>query len=245
MDSHSCTIIFPNTQEDLDQNEEFVIVEEDDTLEKILLHDYRRFYEIPGLYEEVLYNRLACCSPKVLCEFMSKAMNDRGVEDEPLRVLDFGAGNGVAGEHFKEIVGCDTLVGVDILPEAKEAALRDRPNLYDDYLVADFTDLDSSEKSKLEEFNFNTLLTVAALGYDHIGTQAFLNAFDMVADGAWLAFNIRDRFLSDKDASGFRDTVRELVGERMQVHRSERYIHRMSINDEPLYYIGIIGQKST
>jgi predicted TPR repeat methyltransferase len=243
MDLHRYNIDFPKNA-GLDQNEEYIILKDRDSPEKIFLHDYQKFYEIPGLYEEVLYQRLKCCSPQILCTLLDKAMDCHEGRQEPLKVLDFGAGNGVAGETLKEQIGCETIVGVDILDQAKAAALRDRPELYDDYIVADFTDLEVPKKSGLETYDFNALMTVAALGYDHIGTQAFLNAFDMVSEEAWVVFNIKDRFLSQDDTTGFRDTVRSLMQDRLHVLESQRYVHRLSISDEPLHYIGIVGKKN-
>ena len=244
MNCHAYEVSFPANACELDQDEEYIILKEGATREKVLLHDYKRFFEVPGLYEEVLYKRLKCCSPKMLCALLDKAMEDSDDTVEPLRVLDFGAGNGVAGDHVKEAFACDTLVGVDIETEARKAAFRDRPDLYDDYLIADFTALDSREKDKLEGYDFNILLSIAALGYDHIGTKAFLNAFELVADDAWVAFNIKDRFLSDEDATGFKETVETLMQDRMQVLESQRYVHRYSITEEPLHYVGIIGKKT-
>jgi predicted TPR repeat methyltransferase len=243
MDHDAYEIAFPQNAQDLDQNEEFIILLAEQRYEKVMLHDYQRFFEIPGLYEEV-YKRLQCCSPQMLCGLLNKAMDTRENDTDSLRVLDFGAGNGMAGERLKENVGCETIVGVDIISEAKEAALRDRSELYDDYLVADFTDLDKKEKGILESYDFNTLFSVAALGYDDIGTEAFINAFDIVSDDAWIAFNIKDRFLSEDDSSGFRDTIQDLVQERLHIIESKRYVHRLSICEEPLYYVGVVGKKS-
>ncbi|WP_419658697.1 hypothetical protein Dvar_75360 [Desulfosarcina variabilis str. Montpellier] len=243
MDQDAYEIAFPDNAQDLDQNEEFIILQAEKGHEKVMLHDYQRFFEVPGLYEEV-YKRLKCCSPQMLCGLLNKAMDAHENDSDALRVLDFGAGNGVAGERLKENVGCETIVGVDIIEEAKEAALRDRSKLYDDYLVADFTDLDKKEKDILESYDFNTLFSVAALGYDHIGTEAFLNAFEIVSEDAWIAFNIKDRFLSEEDSSGFRDTIRDLVQERLHIIESQRYVHRLSICEEPLYYIGVVGKKT-
>lgn len=243
MNCSSYDIDFPNNACELDQNEEYIILKDGHTKEKVFLHDYQKFYEIPGLYEEILYKRLQCCSPQTLCDMLRKALDEHGGLNAPLTVLDFGAGNGVAGESLKDEIGCETIVGVDILDQAKEAALRDRPELYDDYFVADFANMEATEKNKLESYDFNALMTVAALGYDHIGTEAFLNAFDMVSEDAWVVFNIKDRFLTEDDDTGFRETVRSLVRDRMRVFESERYVHRMSMADEPLHYVGIVGKK--
>jgi predicted TPR repeat methyltransferase len=243
MDCHCYDITYPTHAHQLDQNEEYVTLVSDDEHKKVLLHDYEQIYEIPGLYEEVLYNHLKCCSPQKLCSLLNTALSEEENTEPPLRVLDFGAGNGVAGEQIKEHIGCETIVGVDILEKAKKAALRDRPVLYDDYIVADFTNLNDQKRGELEAFEFNTLFSVAALGYDHIGTQAFLNAFDLVSDDAWVVFNIKDLFLSEEDSTGFRTTIETLIDQRLNVYASQRYVHRYSIADEPLYYVGIVGKK--
>ena len=245
MDGHNYDIRFPENVYSLDQNEEYIVLNADQSTERVLLHDYQRFYEIPGLYEEVLYNQLKCCSPRVISRLLSKAMLNRKNDHQALRVLDFGAGNGVAGEQLKNDLACETLVGVDILPEAKEAALRDRPNLYDDYLVLNFCDLSDEDHENLAEFDFNTLVSIAALGYDHIGTQAFLNAFELLPEGAWVAFNIKDRFLSEDDTTGFKETIDDLMNDRLEVLEHRQYVHRMSIKQEPLYYVGIAGRVGT
>jgi len=62
-----------------------------------------------------------------------------------LRVLDLGAGNGMVGEELKK-QEVSRLVGVDIIPEAYEATIRDRPGLYDAYYIEDFTKLDDEKK---------------------------------------------------------------------------------------------------
>jgi predicted TPR repeat methyltransferase len=244
MDCTSYDISYPRNACELDQNEEYIILKNGLSYEKILLHDYRKLYKFPGLYEEILYRRLQCGSPQMLCGLLSKALDHNGGWNDHLRVLDFGAGNGMAGECLKKGIGCETIVGVDILKQAKEAAFRDRPDLYDDYIVADFMNIEDVKKSKLERYDLNVLMTVAALGYDHISNEAFLKAFDVVSKDAWVVFNIKDRFLSEKDDTGFRETVQSLVQRRLQVFESKRYVHRLSMAYEPLYYIGIVGKKN-
>jgi len=72
-----------------------------------------------------------------------------------LRVLDLGAGNGMMGEVLKERHGVARLVGADIIPEARDAAFRDRPDVYDEYFVADFCDLQPEDRERLEEWSFD------------------------------------------------------------------------------------------
>ena len=40
----------------------------------------------------------------------------------------------MVGEELEEL-GASTIVGIDLLPEAAAAAVRDRPGVYDDYCV--------------------------------------------------------------------------------------------------------------
>ena len=61
----------------------------------------------------------------------------------PLHVLDVAAGNGIVGAELRkqlaEKPGIRRLVGTDLLESARSAALRDRPDVYDDYVAADLT----------------------------------------------------------------------------------------------------------
>ena len=41
-------------------------------------------------------------------------------------------------------------------------------------------------------------MTVAALGYGDIPPQAFAEAFNLISDHGWVAFNIKDRFLQEE-----------------------------------------------
>lgn len=237
-------IQFPDKECRLDQDEEWITLVSENRCEKIKLHDYRKFYNVPGLYEKVLYERLKCDSPRMVCSMLKEEMEKSEEGAENLRVLDFGAGNGMVGECLEEMIGCDALVGVDIIDEALEATRRDRPGLYDDYYVMDLNQLDGREEKQLKKWDFNALVTIAALGYDHIPTRAFVNAFNLLDDGAWVAFNIKDRFLSEEDDSGFKQTLDAMMGDSLSVLQKESYCHRLSLSGEQLQYYAIVGRKS-
>jgi predicted TPR repeat methyltransferase len=237
-------IQLPDKESRMDQDEEWIMLVSDKSCEKIRLHDYKKFYSVPGLYEEVLYKRLKCSSPRVVCSMLLEEIEKSDEEAEKLRVLDFGAGNGMVGECLEEMIGCDTLVGVDIIDEALEATLRDRPGLYDDYYVMDLNQLDERGERQLKEWGFNALVTIAALGYDHIPTRAFVNAFNLLDDGAWVAFNIKDKFLSEEDDSGFKQTLDAMMGDSLSVLHRKCYCHRLSLSGEQLQYYAIVGRKS-
>ena len=145
-----------------------------------------------------------------------------------LRVLDLGAGNGMMAGELKD-QGVARLVGADIIPEAREAALRDRPEVYDDYYVENFTQLSSETKEKIAEWHFDCLTCVAALGFGDIPPRAFFNAMKLVRTDGWLAFNIKDSFLDASDQAGFSRFIRELIfSEYLDVYHLELYRHRLS-----------------
>jgi hypothetical protein len=244
MKSLDYEVKYPEKDCQLDQDKEWVTLVSDEHTEKIRLHDYKKFYSVPGLYEEVLYKKLKCDSPRMVCSLLKEEIEKSEEGAEKLRVLDFGAGNGMVGECLEEMVGCDALVGVDIIDEALEATHRDRPGLYDDYYVMDLNQLDGRGERQLKKWDFNALVTIAALGYDHIPTRAFVNAFNLLDDGAWVAFNIKDRFLSGEDDSGFKQTLDGMMGASLSVLQEECYCHRLSLSGEPLDYCAIVGRKN-
>ena len=227
----------------LAQNEAYFFLEEDGQRKKIRFHDYDEIYLRPGLYEQLFYDRLKCESPTRMAEWLSKAVNDAGERTQSLRVLDLGAGNGMMGQALAK-EGVARLVGVDILPEAKMATERDRPGLYDAYFAGDLTQSKSDLLTELSEWKFDCLTTVAALGFGDIPTMAFINAYNAIEKGGWVAFNIRDTFLSQEDDTGFSVLIRAvLLSQKMELHRMIRYRHRYSIDGEPLYYYGIVCRK--
>lgn len=235
-------IRIPEAVRRLDQNEEWIELLTDEGPQKIRLHDYARFFEIPGLYDQ-FYRTLHCRSPQVVCETLKAQLVKNGSVAESLRVLDFGAGNGQVGERLAKDLGCEAVVGLDIIPQAQEAARRDRPKVYDDYYVMDLTHPTEKEREKLSRWRFNALVTVAALGYGDIGAKAFVNAFNLLEKGAWVAFNIKDRFLSQGDDTGFKETVNRLLEDSLELLEARRYRHRFSLAGDPLHYVVIVGRK--
>lgn len=236
-------VVIPEECRKLDQNEEWIQIVIDGRSEKVRLHDYGRFYKIPGFYDQ-FYRNLQCRSPRVVCEALKRQMTGCGEDGKSLRVLDFGAGNGQVGERMSRELTCEMLVGLDIIPEARDAALRDRPEVYDEYYVMDLAEPSEQAQTKLCTWNFNALVTVAALGFGDICTRAFANAYNLVANNAWVAFNIKERFLSDADDSGFREIIDRLIAEGFELLESRRYCHRLSLAGEPLHYWVIIGKKN-
>lgn len=228
----------------VDQSDEWCTVRRGNLAERIRFHDYGRIYQIPGLYEELFYQRLGCTSPQTVAGVLGSVMADAGQHPSTLRVLDFGAGNGMMGEALGRI-GVRSAIAADLLPDAREACLRDRPGVYDDYIVSDFTALDPGSRRRIESFQPNALTAVAALGFGDIPSRAFAEAWSLISTPGWVAFNIKASFLDARYSYGFSLLLRRLAGTGLLKHMTRiDYLHRRSLSGEPLYYVAIAGQKT-
>ncbi|MEZ5267778.1 MAG: class I SAM-dependent methyltransferase [Microthrixaceae bacterium] len=142
-------IQFPTTEaQALSQDEVSFTLQTEDGDEAIRFHDYDVIYGYPGLYEQLFYDRLKCQSPSKVASILRSAVEQAGEQPTTLRVLDLGAGNGIMGEELRRL-GVARVIGADIIAEARDAYLRDRPGLYDDFLVCDFADVDEDTHREL------------------------------------------------------------------------------------------------
>jgi SAM-dependent methyltransferase len=225
------------------QDEEWCEVEIDGTTRRLRFHDYTEIYSIPGLYERLIYERLGCQSPRVIAGLLAAEIGNRDMHPESVRVLDLGAGNGIVAEELAD-AGVEHFVGVDIIQAAADAAERDRPGLYDEYVVADLLDAGSGAAERLDRQALNALTCVAALGFGDIPPDVFCEALRHVETGALVAYTIKDSFLGDEDPSGFSDLVERLEqdGSLVTISR-ERYQHRLSWAGEPLHYVAVLAEK--
>jgi len=229
----------------LEQDEEFFEIEEDGERRRLRCHDYGEIYSIPGLYELIFAEVLSCRSPSVVIGLLEETMREEEHDPGDLRAVDLGAGNGMVGEELARI-GAEEIVGVDLLEEAKEAAERDRPEVYDDYHAVDLTELEAEVRDELEERSFNCLSCVAALGFGDMPPEAFRTAYDLVDPGGWIAFNIRDRFIEREDASGFARMLDRMFSSGELIERERlRYQHRLSVKGDPIHYVAIVARKPT
>jgi len=229
----------------LDQDEEWCEVQVEGEWKRIRFHDYHEVYEIPGLYETIFYRTLRCNSPMKVAGLMQETLLELGDSAENLRVLDFGAGNGMAGEAFHTL-GTRKVVGLDILEEAKKATIRDRSWVYEDYYACDITQLDAKTEQALYDYYFNTLLIVAALGYGDIPPAAFFKAYDFIKPGGYLALNIKEDFLKGGEKDTFARFINEMSAKDIiQIQSWKRYQHRLSVTGQPLYYVAMTAVKNS
>jgi predicted TPR repeat methyltransferase len=234
---------FAQTPGGLDQDQEWCEVMLDGHWQRLRFHDYHEIYQVPGLYEALFYRRLKCSSPARVAALLDDVMSDFPESSSDLRVLDVGAGNGMVAEQLRDL-GVSEIIGLDIIPEAREAALRDRPDVYREYHVADLTHLPANEASRLRETGLNCLTCVAALGFGDIPPAAFVSACNLLSTPGWLVFNIKENFLTDEDPSGFSGLINRMVSRGViQIQAYRRYCHRLSIHGEPLHYVAMVAIK--
>jgi predicted TPR repeat methyltransferase len=240
LDHGDLAVRFPQEADGLEQDEEWCEIYEDGESRRIRFHDYGEIYSIPGLYERIFYDALKCCSPQAVIGLLAEQLS----AGELLRAFDVGAGNGMVAEQL-DMVGSELIVGADIIPEAEMAAERDRPGVYEAYYTVDLTDIPPDVRRELAERRFNCLVTVAALGFGDMPPEAFAAAFNLVEDDAWVAFNIKSRFLNgDSEKTGFSELINRMLDDgTLELCAEREYRHRLSITGEPLNYVAIVARK--
>ena len=225
------------------QDEEWCEVGLNGERRRIRFHDYHEVYSVPGLYEQLFYNELECRSPQTVRDLLEESLREAGAYASDLVALDIGAGNGMVGEELARL-GVGQVVGVDIIREAAEATERDRPGVYDAYYVVDLTRIPDDLRAELEGRRFNCLTTVAALGFGDIPPLAFAEAYNLVSEGGWIVFTIKEDFLADHDGSGFSALIRRMLDEGvLELLAKRRYRHRLSVAREPLHYMAMVAVK--
>jgi predicted TPR repeat methyltransferase len=237
------SVAFPSDPAALDQDQEWCVARVNGEWQEIRFHDYAQVYGVPGLYEHIFRDLLKCDSPKVVSDLLHEELQSSAAPRDALRALDLGAGNGLVGEELTRL-GAELVVGVDIIAEARQAAHRDRPGTYDAYHVVDMTRLTAQQRSEFREYRFNCLTCVAALGFGDIPTRAFVEAYNVIAPGSPVAFNINERFVGQEDGSGFSRLIEQMeaVG-ALSIQRKHRYPHRLAVDGESIYYFAVIGKK--
>lgn len=239
----SLEVALPAASDEMEQDQEWIVVNTEDGWRRIRLHDYGDVYDVQGLYEKWVYDLFQCRSPQRVAELLLPATREVGLSPGELTVLDLGAGNGYVAEVLNGH-GVDRFVGIDIFEQAAAAAERDRPGLYNDYVVGDLTDLSDDHEAVLDQYGFNCLTCVAALGFGDIPPEVFAAAYNRIEDDGLIAFTIKTNFMSDHDQSGFSRLIRRMLSSgMMEVDVREPFVHRVSTDGDELIYEAFIGQK--
>lgn len=213
--------------------------------EIVHLHDYTRIYAVPGLYEHVVQEQLQCRSPQVAAEGFLRAVAGARLQPSSLTVLDVGAGTGLVGELLLR-GGVTRMVGVDALPAARAASVRDRPGVYSAYLIGDLASGDSTLLADLREHGAGGLVSAGAFGGTHAPPSALVNALALLPPGAPVALTIDERWMDASDPDGFGFAVQRLMDQGdLEVVERTRFRHRITTTGEPVFYELLVGRTAS
>lgn len=212
---------------------------DDGHTEEMRLHEYARLYSLPGLYEEIVHDRLGCRSPHQIASMLAHAVDRIGREREQTRVLDLAAGNGVSGEALTA-QGLRPVLGTDIVPAAREAALRDRPDTYDLYLTLNLLALSAYEKRTIEALHANAVSCVAPVGTasQQLPRAALMASVALVAADALVAY-MHEPTLGVDDPVTAELWADELGANAEQLER-RRYLHRRTVAGHAYEMDGVV-----
>ena len=114
--------------------------------------------------------------------------------------------------------GMRPVVGLDILPAARDAALRDRPGVYDAYLAADLCALTPAEERLIRDAAPNTLACVGSVGGGHLPAEAVAAALELLPPDALVAYAFDVELRADPLQRAARAAPGQLARERA-LHR--------------------------
>lgn len=159
-----------------------------------------------------------------------------------LSVLELAAGVGLVGQALKE-KGVKSIVGVDRIQEAAEAVKRERPDVYDHYYVEKFPHVTDRVHKALKNANFNSLVCASALT-GGLPASAFAFAYNLIVDGGWIAFNLREDLLDPRSNHQSGKMLATIIKEGiLSVKTKQYYQHRLSVNGNSLNEVALIGVK--
>lgn len=224
--------------------EEFVWVRQNGKERKLKLHDYTEVYKIPYLYEHIM-EKLQATSHTVLSSLLIDKVAQAGGAVEDLVVLEVGAGSGMVGKALADL-GVKSITGIDILPEAAEAAQREHPGVYENYYVEDLTNLSETARQAISSRGFNCIVCGSALGFNHIPAPGWATAFNAIAPKGWIAFNVQKERWEDKNADSFA-AHHPWVAETdiFEIAQTHEYQHRFYLDGRSLRYVAIVGIKQS
>lgn len=182
---------------------------------------------------------------------LAKYIESKLSVNQHLRILDAGAGNGVvASEIVKQLgVRVGSLVGTDILPEAHQAALRDRPGIYSKYIVADLTDERQQELLGKDRFDVVVLCAALGPGWGDMPVGALLGAVKSVSVGGLIVITVNEQWLRPGDESLWGRFIAFLTGkssgdfDQLREVERKRYKHRMDVRGQWIWYIAVLFEK--
>jgi SAM-dependent methyltransferase len=215
---------------DLDPDETWVEFGPPDDRRRIGFHDYDAMYSVPGLYERVFYEELGMDTVTEVVGLYGRGLRGQGRRPEDERVLDLGAGNGISGKALRDR-GVGYVVGLDREPAARSAAARDRPGVYDEYVVADLLEWSEGDAERVRALRLTSLVAVAALGIGHIPPAVLEQALGVVQPGALVSFAVLVELMPGSadergQASGYPEWLSGWFPEHCEELERHEYVHR-------------------
>ncbi len=208
------------------------------------MHDYKTMYKVPNLYDAMIYGMLGCRTPVLLAEKFERLLDQHSHEQE-LRVLEIGAGSGAFGQALLNNNRRLKIIGLDIVEEAQEAAERDRPFVYHDYIIDDLCNLSHESLSAIQAFNPNCVGVASATGWgNHIPVAGFEKAFELLCAGGWFIFHVKPND-PDPECIALNQWIDKKISDEdiVNVQRGKIF-HRYGVGGNEIYYDYVIGKKS-
>ena len=127
------TVRFPSDDEAAaSQDTEWCEVVYDGETHTIRFHDYHEIYDIPGLYECIFSEHLKCRSPEVVIGLLQEQLEQALRGPRRARPRSTRVPGMASSARSSSASAWQSIVGVDIIPEAARAAERDRPEVYEE-----------------------------------------------------------------------------------------------------------------
>jgi SAM-dependent methyltransferase len=217
-----------------------------DARRRVAFHDYAALYAVPGLYDRVFRDELGMCSAQRVVGLYARALEQLDRPPAAERVLDLGAGNGIGGEELRRI-GVDRVFGLDLEPQAREAARRDRPGVYDDYVVGDLAGPPEATLAALAALEPTTVLALSALGPGHAPPAVLDRALELLPGGGLFGFAVTPTLLAGSDdpagrATGYPEFLRELFADRADEIARDAYVHRRRTDGSDDLGVAFVGR---
>jgi SAM-dependent MidA family methyltransferase len=223
-------------------NEEYFFITENGKESRIKLHDYAKIYSKPGLYEQLAVEILGYRSHEFMANFLSEELKSQNVPFPSLQILELGAGSGLFGrEIYKH--GIKQLIGIDITPEAAEAANYGDDKTYQHYFIEDFTNITSSTKEFITNKKINIFVCCSALSDGHIPISAFINGINLVDLDGWVLFNISKSSYENKDNEVMTFFNEAVEKQQLKPITIKSHTHRKFCNGDNLEYMTFLVKK--
>ncbi|MEM9922999.1 MAG: methyltransferase domain-containing protein [Cyanobacteria bacterium P01_D01_bin.50] len=235
------TILFTTDENELPHQEEyFYLLTESGQELRLRIHDYPEVYQIPGLYEYLVCEKLQYQAPQVISKLLIEQTTRDGININDLSILDVGAGNGISGKALTNL-GVTSIFGLDIIPESTQATQRDYPGVYQQYYVEDLACLSEQTYQELKNKKLNVLLFSGSLY--HLPFKALCSALSLLEGGGWLAITLRTSEMKQIKSENARYLFETLVNRKaLKIIAEKEYQQRLTISGKPMMGVAIIAK---